>query len=126
MEIIPTIRPSRVFKGMRMAGRMGGDHSPQPMSRTAVTRPRVTRDTFDGGEIPKIYAASSGLMAMFYAILDGERLWELPCLPGRSALCVRWTENGERKEGYWFTIDYRAIPYAPWRAGTAAASRTSS
>jgi hypothetical protein len=80
--------------------------------------PRVTRDTFAGGEIPKIYAASSGVMAMFYAILDGERLWELPCLPARNVLYVRWTDNGEGKEGYWFTIDHRAVPYAPWRAGT--------
>jgi hypothetical protein len=83
-----------------------------------IFEPRVAGDTFAGGEVPKVYATSSGIAALFYAILDRKRLWELPCVPAMTVIYAPWVEHGHRREGFWFTVDHRALPYAPWRAGT--------
>jgi hypothetical protein len=80
--------------------------------------PRRAGDTFVGGEVPKVYAAASGLMAIFFAIVDRRRLWDLPCVPAINAIHATWKSGDEKRQGYWFVVDHRALPHQPWRKGT--------
>jgi hypothetical protein len=50
--------------------------------------PRVARDTLEGGDQPRVYAASSRRAAGFYAIVDRQRLDTLPVIPALINLYV--------------------------------------
>lgn len=80
--------------------------------------PRAANDNIGGGDTPKVHASSSGLTAIFYAIIDRARLLEIPCVPAFSTIQAPRTVDGETQDGLWFVVDYRALPYRPWRNGT--------
>lgn len=83
-----------------------------------VFEPRAANDNLNGGDTPKVHAASSGLTAIFYAIIDRARLLEIPCVPAFSTVQAPREVDGETRDGLWFVVDYRALPYRPWRGGT--------
>jgi hypothetical protein len=79
--------------------------------------PRAAQDNLAGGEQPRVYAASSGVLAGFYAVVDRRRLDELPVIPGLINVYVPPLETGDA-DRFHFALDWRALPYAPWRRGT--------
>jgi hypothetical protein len=81
-----------------------------------VFEPHAAQDNLVGGEQPRVYAASSGVLAGFYAIVDRARLDELPVIPALINLYVPPQDGGIDR--FLFALDWRALPYAPWRRGT--------
>lgn len=79
-----------------------------------VFEPRQSSDLSDFGSQKAIYAASDGLWAMFFAIVDRERV------PSITNACVRLAdESGRLHEPYYiFSVSQSALPHAPWRTGT--------
>lgn len=82
-----------------------------------VIEPRRASDNLKGGDQVKLHAASSGIHAAFYAIVDRQRLVEVPCIPVMHPVYATWECRGESREGFWFALDHRALPFQPWRAG---------
>lgn len=82
----------------------------------AVFTPRRATDNLIGGDQPRVYAASSGVLAGFYAIIDRPRLDELPVIPALINLYL--PAQGEYPDRFMFALDWRALPNAPWRRGT--------
>jgi AraC-like DNA-binding protein len=67
---------------------------------------------------PRYYAFATGTEAIYRAILDTRRLRELDCTINST---LRWRfpdVEGQARWGFYFGIDYRALPDAPWRSGT--------
>jgi hypothetical protein len=77
--------------------------------------PRTANDNITDGDTAKVHAASSGLVATFYAIIDRPRLLEIPCVPAFSTVQAR---REGMADGLWFVADWRALPFRPWRGGT--------
>jgi hypothetical protein len=86
-----------------------GDHN------IAEFEPRQSNDIFEFGNRRAVYAASDGIWAMYFAIVDRDG-------PVRSLMnaCVRViNEDGSRSEPYYFfSINGDALPHDPWRQGT--------
>lgn len=81
--------------------------------------PRAAQDNLKGGDTPRVYAASSGILAGFYAVIDRSKLDELPVIPAMNNLYVpRRDAAGRLIERFQFALDYRALPHFPWREGT--------
>ncbi len=85
----------------------------------AIFEPRAAQDNLVGGDTPRVYAASSGVLAGFYAVVDRNRLEELPVIPALNNVYVaRVDDQGRLDERFQFALDYRALPHNPWRTGT--------
>ena len=81
--------------------------------------PRAAQDNLKDGHLPRVYAASSGILAGFYAVIDREKLNELPIIPALNNLYVpRRNADGKLEERFQFALDYRALPHFPWHEGT--------
>jgi hypothetical protein len=67
------------------------------------------------GNRTAVYAASDGIWAMFFAIVDRERY-----VRSLNNACFRVIrEDGSRTEPYYFfSINGDALPHDPWRKGT--------
>ena len=77
--------------------------------------PRQSNDLNEFGNQKAIYAASDGLWAMFFAIVDRERVGSV------TNACVRLTDEAGTLHGpyYVFSVSQSALPAQPWRTGTA-------
>lgn len=76
--------------------------------------PRQSNDLGDFGNQKAIYAASDGIWAMFFAIVDRERV------PSITNACVRLADEMGTIHGpfYFFSVSQSALPTQPWRTGT--------
>jgi hypothetical protein len=79
-----------------------------------VFEPRQAIDLGDFGNQQAVYAAGDGLWAMFFAIVDRDRI------PSVTNACVRLADAaGEvSPPRYVFSISRSALPDRPWRSGT--------
>jgi hypothetical protein len=81
----------------------------------AEFEPRQSDDVFEFGNRRAVYAASDGIWAMYFAIVDRDG-------PVRSLMnaCIRViNEDGSRSDPYYFfSINGDALPLEPWRQGT--------
>jgi hypothetical protein len=77
--------------------------------------PRQSNDLNAFGNQKAVYAASDGLWAMFFAIVDRERF----ALSITNA-CVRLVDETGTLHGpyYVFSVSQSALPKQPWRTGT--------
>ncbi len=82
--------------------------------RIAVFEPRQAIDLNDFGNQKAVYAAGDGLWAMFFAIVDRDRIGSV------TNACVRLADAaGEvSPPRYVFSISRSALPERPWRSGT--------
>ena len=80
----------------------------------ALFEPRQSNDLNDFGNQKAIYAASDGLWAMFFAIVDRERVRSI------TNACVRLADETGVLHGpyYVFSVSQSALPNQPWRTGT--------
>jgi hypothetical protein len=76
--------------------------------------PRQSNDLNDFGNQKAVYAASDGLWAMFFAIVDRGRVGSI------TNACVRLTDETGGLHGpfYFFSVSQSALPNQPWRTGT--------
>jgi hypothetical protein len=76
--------------------------------------PRQSNDLNEFGNQKAIYAAADGLWAMFFAIVDRERVMSI------TNACVRLGDETGILHGpfYIFSISQAALPHQPWRTGT--------
>jgi hypothetical protein len=83
-------------------------------SNIALFEPRQSNDLNEFGNQKAIYAASDGLWAMFFAIVDRERVMSI------TNACVRLAdETGTLQDPYYiFSVSQSALPSQPWRTGT--------
>ena len=83
-------------------------------SNIALFEPRQSNDLTEFGNQKAIYAASDGLWAMFFAIVDRERVKSI------TNACVRLTDEAGTIHGpyYIFSVSQTALPNQPWRTGT--------
>jgi hypothetical protein len=83
-----------------------------------VFEPRAAQDNLKDGHRPRVYAASSGILAGFYAVVDRDKLNELPIIPALNNLYVpRHDAESKLIERFQFALDYRALPHFPWHEG---------
>jgi AraC-like DNA-binding protein len=80
--------------------------------------PIVLARNVKGWNVPRLYAFSDTLFPLFQAILDRRRLHELDCPVTTTVVQKMKPKESKEREAYYFGIDYRALPYAPWRRGT--------
>jgi hypothetical protein len=80
----------------------------------ALFEPRQSHDLNEFGNQKAIYAASDGLWAMFFAIVDRDRVLSI------TNACVRLAEETGALHGplYVFSVSQSALPSQPWRTGT--------
>ena len=80
----------------------------------ALFEPRQSNDLNDFGNQKAVYAASDGLWAMFFAIVDRDRVKSI------TNACVRLAEDTGTFHGpyYVFSVSQSALPNQPWRTGT--------
>jgi hypothetical protein len=80
----------------------------------SLFEPRQSNDLNDFGNQKAIYAASDGLWAMFFAIVDRERVMSI------TNACIRVTDETGNLHGpyYVFSVSQTALPGQPWRTGT--------
>lgn len=80
----------------------------------ALFEPRQSRDLNEFGNQEAIYAASDGLWAMFFAIVDRDRVASI------TNACVRLADQTGALHGpyYVFSVSQSALPDRPWRTGT--------
>jgi hypothetical protein len=80
----------------------------------ALFEPRQSNDLNEFGNQKAVYAASDGLWAMFFAIVDRERVISI------TNACVRLADDTGVIHGpfYVFSISQSALPSEPWRTGT--------
>jgi hypothetical protein len=83
-------------------------------SNIALFEPRQSNDLNEFGNQKAIYAASDGLWAMFFAIVDRERVLSV------TNACVRLADETGTFHGpyYVFSVSQAALPSEPWRTGT--------
>jgi hypothetical protein len=76
--------------------------------------PRQSNDLHEFGNQKAIYAASDGLWAMFFAIVDRERVNSI------TNACVRLEDDTGAVRGplYVFSVSQAALAGQPWRTGT--------
>lgn len=76
--------------------------------------PRQSNDLNEFGNQKAVYAASDGLWAMFFAIVDRERVTSI------TNACVRLSDEAGTLHGpyYVFSVSRSALPSQPWRTGT--------
>lgn len=76
--------------------------------------PRQSNDLNEFGNQKAIYAASDGLWAMFFAIIDREHIASI------TNACVRLVDEAGTSHGpyYVFSVSQSALPTQPWRTGT--------
>jgi hypothetical protein len=79
----------------------------------SVFEPRQAIDLNDFGNRKAVYAAGDGLWAMFFAIVDRDRIGSV------ANACVRLADaSGEvGPPRYVFSISQSALPERPWRSG---------
>jgi len=80
----------------------------------ALFEPRQSNDLNEFGNRKAVYAASDGLWAMFFAIVDRERVMSI------TNACVRLADETSNLHGpyYVFSVSQAALPNQPWRTGT--------
>lgn len=80
----------------------------------ALFEPRQSTDLNEFGNQKAVYAASDGLWAMFFAIVDRDRVGSI------TNACVRLAEKTGTFLGpyYVFSVSQAALPGQPWRTGT--------
>ena len=80
----------------------------------ALFEPRQPHDLTEFGNQRAIYAASDGLWAMFFAIVDRARVTSV------TNACVRLADEAGNLHGpfYVFSVSQAALPQQPWRTGT--------
>lgn len=76
--------------------------------------PRQSNDLNEFGNQKAVYAASDGLWAMFFAIVDRDRVSSI------TNACVRVADPTGTFHGpyYVFSVSQSALPGKPWRTGT--------
>ena len=80
----------------------------------ALFEPRQSNDLNEFGNQKAVYAASDGLWAMFFAIVDRERVDSI------TNACVNLADEAGTFQGpyYVFSVSQSALPNKPWRTGT--------
>ena len=80
----------------------------------ALFEPRQSHDLNEFGNQKAIYAAADGLWAMFFAVVDRERVTSI------TNACVRLGDETGTLHGpyYVFSVSQSALPGQPWRTGT--------
>jgi hypothetical protein len=80
----------------------------------ALFEPRQSNDLNEFGNQKAIYAASDGLWAMFFAIVDRGRVTSI------TNACIRLADEMGNLHGpyYVFSVTQTALPNQPWRTGT--------
>jgi hypothetical protein len=80
----------------------------------ALFEPRQSNDVGDFGNQKAVYAASDGIWAMFFAIVDRERVTSV------ANACIRVTDPTGTQHGpyYIFSVSQSALATRPWRTGT--------
>lgn len=83
-------------------------------SRIALFEPRQSNDLNEFGNQKAVYAASDGLWAMFFAIVDRERVKSI------TNACIRLADEIGALHGpfYSFSVSQTLLPGQPWRTGT--------
>jgi hypothetical protein len=83
-------------------------------SDIGLFEPRQSHDVNEFGNQKAIYAASDGLWAMFFAIVDRQRVMSIV------NACIRLAdETGTLQEPYYvFSVSQSVLPTQPWRTGT--------
>jgi hypothetical protein len=81
----------------------------------ALFEPRQSNDLNEFGNQKAIYAASDGLWAMFFAIVDRDRF-----AMSITNACVRLADEAGSLHGpyYVFSVSQSVLPSRPWRTGT--------
>ena len=79
----------------------------------ALFEPRQANDLNEFGNQKAVYAASDGLWAMFFAIVDRDRVKSI------TNACVRLADETGRLHGpyYVFSVSQSALASRPWRMG---------
>jgi len=79
----------------------------------ALFEPRQSNDLGEFGNQKAVYAASDGIWAMFFAIVDRERVTSV------TNACVRLEDETGTYHGpyYVFSVSQSALPSQPWRTG---------
>ena len=80
----------------------------------ALFEPRQSNDLNEFGNQKAIYAAADGLWAMFFAVVDRERVKSI------TNACVRLADEAGNIHGpyYVFSVSQSSLPNQPWRTGT--------
>lgn len=80
----------------------------------ALFEPRQSNDLNKFGNQKAVYAASDGLWAMFFAVVDRERVDSI------TNACVSLADEAGVFQGpyYVFSVSQSALPNKPWRTGT--------
>lgn len=80
----------------------------------ALFEPRQPIDLTEFGNQKAVYAASDGIWAMFFAIVDRDRV------PSVANACIRVEDETSTIHGpfYIFSVSQSALPTRPWRTGT--------
>jgi hypothetical protein len=80
----------------------------------ALFEPRQSNDINEFGNQKAVYAASDGLWAMFFAIVDRARVMSI------TNACVRLADETGTRHGpyYVFSVSQSSLPAQPWRTGT--------
>jgi hypothetical protein len=83
-------------------------------SNITLFEPRQSNDLNEFGNQKAVYAASDGLWAMFFAIIDRDRVTSI------TNACVRLADETGTVHGpyYIFSVSQAALPNRPWRTGT--------
>ncbi len=80
----------------------------------SLFEPRQAIDLNEFGNQKAVYAASDGLWAMFFAVVDRDRVQSI------TNACVRLADETGTLHGpyYVFSVSQSALPGQPWRTGT--------
>jgi hypothetical protein len=80
----------------------------------SLFEPRQSNDLNEFGNQKAVYAASDGIWAMFFAIVDRARVTSI------TNACVRLAEETGTLHGpfYVFSVSQSALSHQPWRTGT--------
>ena len=79
-----------------------------------VFEPRQPHDLTEFGNQRAVYAAADGIWAMFFAVVDRERVESI----GNACATVIGADGVEDGPFYVFAMSDDALPTEPWRAGT--------
>ncbi len=80
----------------------------------AEFEPRQSNDVAEFGDRRAIYAASDGIWAMYFAIVDREGY-----ITSLVNSCIRILDpTGKSEPYYYFSVNGDALPRYPWRTGT--------
>jgi len=93
---------------------LGGSNDPHLNS----LEPVILSRNHTSWNAPRHFAFANSADAVFRAVLNQGRLRALDCSI-KSTMAWRFAGTGQSARwGYYFGIDFRALPYAPWRPGT--------